>query len=123
MSDIISSFGLSYTFKRYGKPTSVKGQEVMPTEVLNNGQPWTMVASVQQLGFYESVNLPEGLRNKDVCKLYTQAIMQVPDERQGLLGDRFIHRGFTYEVTKVAAWQEGTDLPYNKYYIVKVEQG
>ena len=47
--------------------------------------------------------------------------MQVADETKKVLGDRFVYRGRIYEVKSLADWTEGTDLPYNKYYALKVE--
>ena len=68
-SDIIASFALPYTFKRYAPPVLVKGQMQPAVEILNGDKPWTMLASIQNVGGFESLAMPEGYRNKDACKL------------------------------------------------------
>lgn len=118
MSDLIDEFGVPVTFKRYIKPTVVKGQAVKPTEAAG---PWTMTASIQSMGTFEALNLPEGMRNRDAQKVFTDTLLQVADEDTGQIGDRFVYRGKMYEVWQSADWLD-TDLPYYKFIALKVNK-
>lgn len=116
---LIDDFGKVYTFKRYSAPVMVKGQLQSPVEVTPGA--FTMVASVQSLGTFEALNLPEGLRNKDACRIYTETQMRVADEDKQLLGDRFMYNGHLYEVTMGTDWTDNPlSLTHFKYIATKV---
>jgi hypothetical protein len=112
-------YSADYVFKRYAAPSSAKGQAQARTEILNNGNPWTMRASIQPMKGYEMMMLPEGLRNSEVKKVYTQTVLQVASEDTQLLGDRLTIDGKTYEIKYREDWS-GKALPYQKYFAAKV---
>lgn len=116
---LIADFGKSYPFKRYAAPVNIKGQLQRPVEITPGD--FTMVASVQSLGTFEALNLPEGLRNRDACRIYTETQLRVADEDKGLLGDRFMYKEKLYEVSMGADWTDNPlSLTHFKYIAVKV---
>jgi hypothetical protein len=122
-TDLILEYGKAYAFKRYTLPKSAKGQAVMPVEVPLDpatGLPWQMNASVQDLKGYEVLALPEGLRNRDIQRVYTGTALQVADEAEKVVGDRFNYKGKLYETVKREDWVD-TDLPFFKFLAAKVE--
>ncbi len=116
---LIDDFGKSYPFKRYAPPTNAKGQLQTPVEITPGTL--TMVASIQTLGGFEAANLPEGLRNRDACRVYTETQLRVADEDKGLLGDRFMYKERLYEVTVGSDWTDNPlSLTHFKYIATKV---
>ncbi len=116
---LIDDFGKTYPFKRYAAPTNDHGQLQKPVEVTPGTL--TMVASVQPLGTFEAINLPEGLRNKDAVRIYTETQLRVADEAKGLLGDRFMYKERLYEVTMGTDWTDNPlSLTHLKYIATKV---
>lgn len=120
MAGLIDSFGRLYTFKRYSAPVMVHGQAQQPVEVLNNGLPWKMMASIQPISGFQVLALPEGMRNKELLKVYTTTSLQMADESSGTIGDRFTWNGRLYEIISKFNWAD-TDLTHYKFVAAKVE--
>ena len=98
--------GQQYTFQRYTAPqvNQGSGQLVRPTAILNNGQPWTMIASIQPLSGMQVLILPEGFRDRMGVTVYCDTLLQVSDVAKRLFGDRFTWNGYLYETTFRQDW-------------------
>lgn len=120
MSAALERFSKPYTFHRYGRQVIDNGKLKRPVEVLNDGQPFTMVAAIQRLKEFEAQLLPEGLRNRASIKLWTLTPMNVLDEKKGIFGDRLTWKGTLYEVMAVDDWTDGP-LDHRRYLAFKVE--
>ena len=121
MNGPIQRHGAPYTFMRYAKPAQTHGQVQLPTEILNDGQPWMMFASIQPIRGMMVLMLPEGYRDRGGVTVYTETPMQLCDDTKGIYGDRFTWNGYLYEVTFRADWT-GKRLNHLEYQAFKVEK-
>ena len=121
MNDALQDYAKPYTFVRYSQPVTSFGEQVRPTPILNNGQPWTMNASIQVLKDFEILALPEAFRGVAGIKIYSDTKMQVADDATTVYGDRITYKGFIYEVKMEADWED-TDLPYYRYKAFRIIQ-
>ena len=98
--------GQQYTFLRYGKPSigTGTGQVVRSVAILNNGNPWTMIASIQPMTGMQVLMLPEGFRDRQGVSVYCDTLLQVADDAKQLFGDRFTWNGYLYETTFRQDW-------------------
>lgn len=80
-----------------------------------------IIASIQPLSSYEMLQLPEGQRTKEAVKVYTPTGLRQTIESQRVKGDRISYKGRLYEVQKVSAWENFTDIPHFKAIAVMVE--
>ncbi len=65
-----------------------------------------MVASVQPVTGRDLQRMPEGLRTRELVKLYTTTQLRTADEGAGTVADRFAYRGATWEVQTVEDWAD-----------------
>ena len=98
--------GQQYTFLRYTPPkiNQGTGQLTRATAILNNGNPWTMLASIQPMTGMQVLMLPEGFRDRQGVSVYCDTLLQVADEAKQLFGDRFTWNGYLYECTFRQDW-------------------
>ena len=122
MNGPIARKGQIYTFIRYAPATLNKqtGQATPQSEVLNNGQPWQMLASIQPIMGFKALMLPEGFRDRAACTVYTETLLQLADEARKTWGDRFNWNGYWYEVTFRQDWT-GVLLNHFAYQCFKVD--
>jgi hypothetical protein len=110
--------GQLYTFVRYAPPRTVNGQLADPVEILNNGQPWTMVASIQPITGMKTLILPEGFKTRSGCTVYTETKLNLADSDKKTLGDHFQWNGYWFEVTFRLDWT-GRNLNHYAYQAFK----
>jgi len=84
--------------------------------VLNN-----IVASVQPLKPSEIQMLPEGRRNVEAIKIYTELKMFVSDEKNQRNASFVLFDGKNYEVHRIFNWNIGTDIKHFKVIAMKVD--
>lgn len=119
MNGPLARHGQRYTFTRYGAPVMAGGELQARQPVLNNGQPWTMWASIQPIAGFAVMLLPEGLRNRAGVEVWGDTLLYPVDETKKLLGDRFTWNGYIYEVTTREDWTN-TDLVHYHYRAFKL---
>ena len=112
----LTRWGRTYTFQRYAPPAinPATGRLQPSAPVLNDGQPWTMLAVVQPISGMQALMLPEGLRDRQGVTVYTDVMLQVSDDAKQLFGDRFTWNDYVYEITSRFDW--GTAPLPNKHY-------
>jgi hypothetical protein len=59
---------------------------------------------VQPLGPREVQRMPEGIRHRQLLRVYALAELRTSAPGEAKDGDRFVHQGVTYEVVKVEDW-------------------
>lgn len=84
--------------------------------IINN-----VIASVQPLKPSEIQMLPEGRRNVEAIKVYTELKMFVSDEFNKKNASLILYDGKNYEVHMVSNWNIGTDIPYFKVIGIKID--
>ncbi len=65
--------------------------------------------------------LPEGERNKEYVRIYTETELFGNEEKTGTKGDRVEYRGRQYEVQGVAPWTDEMPEPHFKLIASRVE--
>lgn len=112
--EMTSSFRKVLTILRYnGKPElCVDGTYILPkaTEM-------TILASVQPLKANEVNILPEGMRTSRAVKVYSGVELLVANQQEGMLADRFIWRGMTFEVVASDIYQCAVINHYRAYAV------
>lgn len=63
-------------------------------------------ASVQSTGSTDLQFLPEGMRNQDAVKLFTETELFTVQRAQSRVPDRFEYRGVSYQVELVDDWHD-----------------
>ena len=77
--------------------------------------------SAQPLRASEVNMLPEGRRNTETIKFYTETKFKTSDEKNGINSDIIIYDGKKFEVMMVENWSIGTDIPYYKAIGAKID--
>ena len=80
----------------------------------------TIYVSVQPMPGKERQGLPEGLRSKEVVKLYTGTELRTADQSAGTSGDVVTSGGVDYEVVTVGRW--GAVIPHYEATAVRVSE-
>jgi hypothetical protein len=114
--------GLIYPFIRFEPPSIANGQGVRRVQIPNDpatGKPWSMLASIQPLGAFATLMLPDALRNRATVRVYTQTLLQLDDETKKLYGDRFTWNSYIYEITARDDWS-ASDMDYYKFLASKI---
>lgn len=62
------------------------------------------VCSVQQPTPEELQNLPEGERNKDVRKFISKKVVRTASDRDGLIADIILYKGFRFKIINAGDW-------------------
>lgn len=119
----VERFGREYQLTRYSAGTYFQGK-------------WTdgpiesesiMTACIQPLSEYERANQPDGIRTRELVKVYTHFPLRAAREDMQVRGDRFQYYGKTFEVVKIADWsvQQSADgdLLHIKAIAAMVEEG
>lgn len=78
-------------------------------------------ASVQPLKASEIKMLPEGRRNVESIKIYTELKMFVTDEKNNKKATKVLYDGKNYEVHMVENWAIGTDIKHYKVVALKID--
>lgn len=106
------------TIKRVTAGSYVDGVWVPGTE-----STFTIQASVQPLKDIELANLPEGRRNSDTIKLYTNSdLLTVEDKGVNQQPDRIVWQGFDYEI--IAKSIRAMDIiSHRRYYATRIPVG
>ena len=104
------------SFKRHAPGAHVEGRYVEGGVTV-----LTAEASAQPLNGSEIKMLPEGRRNDEAMKFYTETKFQTSDEKNKINADLITYDGKEYEVHKVANWSIGTDIPHYKVIAVKLD--
>jgi len=113
---LISHFGSTCSVKRFAPGEYIDGHYIAGAE-----STFEIVASIQPLGAYEMLQLPEGQRTKEAVKIYTTSPLRQTIESQQVKGDRVAYKSRLYEVQKVSTWETFTDIPHFKAVAVMVE--
>lgn len=97
----IERLGLPYQVTRYapGQYITAGKWEDGPIE-----SEQTMTASIQPLGEYEQLQQPDGIRTRELVKVYTRFPLRAAQEDLKVRGDRFQYCGKTFEVVRIANW-------------------
>ena len=101
LSDVIAQEAVPLTITRTAAPSMSLGRP-------SPGSPSTVsiTASVQPLPTKELMLVPEGMRNRGVCKLFTKTeLLTLP------MPDRFTYKGELWEIVEVKNW-----LDLGNYY-------
>ncbi len=77
-------------------------------------------SSVQPLSGKEKLILPEGIREKEAYKLYTSFALKTVDEVAKTKADRITIFGKTFEVVKLAIWQNNV-IPHYKVIVSGID--
>jgi len=78
-------------------------------------------ASVQPLKPSEIKMLPEGRRNIESIKIYTELKMFISDEKNKRNASIVEYDGKNYEVHMVFNWNIGTDIKHYKIFAIKID--
>lgn len=62
------------------------------------------ICSVQQATPEELQNLPEGERNKDVRKFISKKAIRTASDRDGLIADVVLYKGFRFKIISAGDW-------------------
>lgn len=104
--------------KRRSSGTYVSGEWV--EGALEPDQSFLM--SVQPASGRDLLRLPEGLRTRDVVRIFCGlGELRTADERSNLAADRIVHLGEEYEVVSVEAWAM-TQMPHVEAMAVRVDR-
>ena len=99
---LIARFGQPLTITRAtGAPTDDGHGRVVPAPTA----PLTVTASVQPITGADLLRLPEGLRARELIKVYTATPLQTLNDAAGTVADTLAWNGSTYQVAHVEAWQ------------------
>lgn len=82
----------------------------------------TFKMSVQPATGRDLLRLPEGLRTRDVVKIFCGlGELRTADERTNLVADRIVYLGEEYEVVAVEAWSMA-QMPHVEAMAVRVDR-
>ena len=82
----------------------------------------SFLMSVQPATGRDLLRLPEGLRTRDVVRIFCGlGELRTADERTGLVADRIVHLGEEYEVVSVEAWAMA-QMPHVEAMAVRVDR-
>ena len=80
-----------------------------------------IMASVQPMMPSEIKMLPEGRRNFEGIKIYSDVKLKVSDELNNKNASILEYDGKKYEVQRVFNWAIGTDIPHYEILAVKID--
>jgi hypothetical protein len=103
----VNSFGQTVTGTRYATNTMDKGKVVPGTS-----SQISFRASVQPIPADEMKTLPEGLREKEAYRLYTETELFTVREAGKKNADRVSLFGKTFQIISVANWRNGVISHY-----------
>lgn len=82
----------------------------------------TFKMSVQPASARDLLRLPEGLRTRDVVKIFCGlGELRTADERSNVVADRIVHLGEEYEVVSIEAWAMA-QMPHVEAMAVRVDR-
>lgn len=79
----------------------------------------SFTASVQPMGAKDMLALPEGRRDREAFRLYTDFELKTSDESTLVNADQVTVRGHLYEVISVEIWQNNV-IPYYKAIVSRL---
>jgi len=110
----MSSFRKPLSGVRFGPSTSVKGRTSPGTET-----PFQFTSSVQPASGKEKLTLPEGVREKNVLRLYTSTLLKSVSEKNNTRADIITIDGDEFEVIRVLPWQNNV-IPHYKVFVSQI---
>lgn len=110
MSGPLDRFKQPYTYRRLSVAPAVKGR----AQNTAYGDPVAFYASIQALRGLELQILPEGQRDKQNVRVYTETPLQVIDPTKNQKGDLIQYEGRDYEVQRREDWKP-TSFNYFKF--------
>lgn len=64
---------------------------------------------------------PEGKRTIETVRIYTETLLQMPDEKQHLDGDHVQWQGKFFKVQTTQDWNQLASLGHYKFYAERIE--
>jgi hypothetical protein len=107
---------VTVTVTRFMPVTIVKGRATAGPVA----ETFDILASVQPTGSKDLQLLPEGMRNADSVKVFTETELFSVRRSAGKLPDKFDYRGITYQVELVDDWHDLGD--YFRVIAVRVDR-
>lgn len=82
----------------------------------------TILALIEPITGMETLNLPEGWRDKGAITIWSEILLQIADDQKGQLGDRVSWNGYIYEVRLRADWERPVFLNNLEYIAFKQDR-
>ncbi len=116
MNRVIERFASTYTYQRPGAQTIVDGRTRTPTL----GSPTDFRASIQPLNGRELLLLPEGERDREYIKIYTDLRLLMSNPATKTKGDLVNYKGVVWTVIQTNDWNLN-DYAHFKFHAVSGE--
>lgn len=116
MNRIIERFASTYTYQRRAAQVLDKGRTAPATLAA----PVSFRASIQPLSGRDRLLLPEGDRDRDFIRIYTDTQLTMESQAARTLGDLVSYGGRTWQVTESNDWNLN-DYAHFKFVAVALE--